>query len=109
MSKKSIPKEVKALLDERVKAFNEKVIGNPNVYYLTRYRGRYLYLDRFDYGRKGAICRLSYDGDINDLEFAIFKYSSEKYDPDEWMFPGSGNIDGTVEGAMRAGLEAYSA
>ncbi len=30
-----------------------------------------------------------------------------RYDPDEWMFPGSGYLDGTVEGAMKAGLEAY--
>jgi hypothetical protein len=24
-----------------------------------------------------------------------------------WMFPGGEHVDGTVEGAMRAGLEAY--
>ena len=40
-------------------------------------------------------------------EFAIYKHSSERYDPDEWFFPGAGNVDGTVEGAMEAGLEAY--
>ena len=39
--------------------------------------------------------------------FAIFKYSSDRYDPEEWLFPGYGHLDGTVEGAMRAGLEAY--
>jgi hypothetical protein len=41
-------------------------------------------------------------------EFAIFKYSDERYDPDEWMFPGGEELDGTIEGAMRAGLKAYS-
>jgi hypothetical protein len=40
-------------------------------------------------------------------EFAIFKYSDERYDPDEWMFPGGEELDGTIEGAMRAGLKAY--
>jgi hypothetical protein len=40
-------------------------------------------------------------------DFAIFKYSDMKYDPDEWLFPGSQHIDGTIEGAMKAGLEAY--
>ena len=40
-------------------------------------------------------------------EFAIYKYSSEGYDDDEFFFPGAGNVDGTVEGAMLAGLEAY--
>jgi len=46
---------------------------------------------------------------MNEWQFAIFKWSTEKYDPNEWMFPGSGLADGTVEGAMKAGLEAYSA
>jgi hypothetical protein len=40
-------------------------------------------------------------------EFAIYKYSDERYDPDEWMFPGAGDVDGTIEGAMKAVLEAY--
>ncbi len=29
------------------------------------------------------------------------------YDPDEWFFPGSESVDGTVAGAMKAGLAAY--
>jgi hypothetical protein len=55
----------------------------------------------------GPICRLKYTGDINNWSFAIFKYSDERYDSDEWFFPGSGHVDGTIEGAMKAGLEAY--
>jgi len=35
------------------------------------------------------------------------KYSDERYDPDEWMFPGAESLDGTIEGALKAGLEAY--
>ncbi len=45
--------------------------------------------------------------ELHPWEFSIFKWSSEQYDPDEWMFPGSEEIDGTVEGAMKAGLAAY--
>ena len=44
---------------------------------------------------------------MKDWEFAIFKWSSEEYDSDEWFFPGSQFVDGTIEGAMKAGLEAY--
>lgn len=44
---------------------------------------------------------------MDNWEFAIYKYSKDRYDPDEWMFPGSGHVDGTVEGAMKAGIEAY--
>jgi hypothetical protein len=40
-------------------------------------------------------------------EFEIYKYSSGRYDPDEWMFPGSECVDGTVEGGLKAGMEAY--
>lgn len=106
-SKKGIPEDVKKQADEIVANFNKQVIKNPNYYYVTRYKGEYLYLDRYDYGRTGPICRLKYRGSMDNWDFAIFKYSDMGYDPDEWMFPGSGHIDGTIEGAMRAGLEAY--
>jgi hypothetical protein len=37
-------------------------------------------------------------------EFAIYKYSDERYDPDECFFPGAEEVDGAIEGA---GLKAY--
>ena len=40
-------------------------------------------------------------------DFAIYRYSKERYDPDEWFFPGAELVNGTVEGALRAGMEAY--
>ena len=49
------------------------VIEDPRNY-MTRYRGTYLYLDRYDYGTTNAICRLKYTDSIKDWEFAIFKY-----------------------------------
>ncbi|HEX9839103.1 MAG TPA: hypothetical protein VGA72_07145 [Anaerolineales bacterium] len=30
-----------------------------------------------------------------------------KYDPEEWFFPGEELVDGTVVGAMKAGMVAY--
>jgi hypothetical protein len=39
--------------------------------------------------------------------FAIYKYSDNCYDPEEWFFPGEQYVDGTVTGAMKAGMEAY--
>ncbi len=76
-------------------------------YYEAQFQGPYCYLHRADYGRLGPICRLTYTGRMDGWEFAIFKWSSERYAPNEWMFPGSEFVDGTIEGAMRAGLEAY--
>lgn len=58
--------------------------------------------DEFD-----KICRLTYNGDLEKMDFAIYKYSSEKYDPSEFSFPGSNHVDSSLEGAMKARLKAY--
>jgi hypothetical protein len=105
MGKERIPDEIKAQVNEIVARFNEGS-GDPTCFYAARFRGSYLYLDRSDFGRIGPICRLKYTGDMNNWEFAIYKYSSGRYDPHEW-FPGDEYVDGTIEGAMRAGLHAY--
>ncbi len=91
--------------------FNAKVFPDPAAEsYVIRFRGRYLYIDRFgtDFEVPCQVCRLTYTGDPSNWEFAIYKYSREEYDPEEWMFPGAGSVDGTLEGALSAGLEAYS-
>ncbi|MFC1833822.1 hypothetical protein ACFL2Q_03690 [Thermodesulfobacteriota bacterium] len=105
--KAAIPPEIKDEVERIVEEFNEQVLKDHGRYYLTRFRGRFLYLDRSDHSRIGPICRLEYTGSIDDWEFAIFKFSSGSYDSLDWFFPGSDLIDGTVEGAMKAGLEAY--
>ena len=107
MPSASIPAHVKQWADEAIQRFNDTVIADPNCGYVARYRGAYLYLDRSDYGDRSPIARLTYTGSTDKWEFAIYKYSDERYDAEEWLFPGSGYLDGTIEGAMRAGLEAY--
>ena len=107
MAEKAIPDKVRRKVEEIVQRFNKEVLGDPDCYYVTRYRGKFLYLERNDYGRFGPICRLEYTGKMDEWEFAIYKYSSERYDPDEWFFYGSHLVDGTIEGALRAGMEAY--
>lgn len=106
-TKAIIPDEIKAQADEIVAEYSRKNSNDPTCYYLTRYKGEYLYLDRSDYGRVGPICRLKYTGNMKKWEFAIYKFSSNRYDPEEWFFPGSNYVNGTIEGAMNAGLEAY--
>ena len=107
MSGKAIPKEIKEQVQAIVARFNAQVIQDSHRFYIPRYRKQYLYLDRSDFGTIGPICRLRFNGKIDDWGFAIYKYSSERYDPDEWFFPGQDLVDGTIEGAMKAGLEAY--
>jgi hypothetical protein len=105
----SIPDEVKGCVLATVDRFNQQELAPGECFYVVRFQGRYCYLDRVDYGSKGPICRLGYRDDPDKWEFAIFRWSSERYDPDERMFPGAQFVDGTVIGAMRAGMEAYPA
>ncbi|MBN2292439.1 MAG: hypothetical protein JXM70_08445 [Pirellulales bacterium] len=107
MPKKSIPKEVQEQVRSIVDGFNRDELGDCDITYSFRFKGKYLYLDRDDYGTKGPICRLEYTGDMEDWEFSIYKYSSGQYDPKEWCFPGDEYVDGTIEGAMKAGMVAY--
>ena len=106
---RGIPNEVKTEVEALVQHFNTTVIRHPHCLYIPRYKGKFLYLDRQDYGRLSPICRLEYTGNMQKWSFAIYKYSDEHYDAEEWFFPGEEHIDGTIEGAMKAGLEAYPA
>ncbi len=103
----SIPDEVKRQVEAIVERFNRENSNRDDCYYEAEFKGSYCYLHRADYGRLGPICRLTYTGKMDGWEFAIFKWSSETYSPNEWAFSGSEFVDGTIEGAMRAGLEAY--
>ena len=106
---RGIPDEVKMDVAAIVEHFNTTAIRNPLCVYVPRYKGKFLYLDRQDYGRLSPICRLAYTGNLQKWSFAIYKYSDEQYDAEEWFFPGSEHVDGTIAGAMKAGLEAYPA
>ena len=107
MRRGPIPDDVKRQAEAVISAFTHKVIRDPNRYYVTRSRGQYLYLDRLADGASQRIARLTCDEATGAWDFAIFTYSDERYDADEWLFPGSDLLDGTIEGALKAGLEAY--
>ena len=108
MAKNSIPDDVKEQVEAIVEKFNQTMSRYPDTHFFAvRFRGAHVYLDR----REGHIVsqngRLTWTGDMNAWGFAIYKYSSERYDPDEWFFPGAKYLNGTVEGALKACLEAY--
>ncbi len=108
MTTKSIPKSIKEEVQKLIEQFNQKKLSNSGMEYVARFKGRFLYLDRSDEGNIGHICRLEYTGNMNQWIFAIYKYSSGSYSSDEFFIPGDDHIDGTVQGAMLCGLEAYS-
>jgi len=109
MVKKAIPKEILQEVDGIIEEFNRRHFSGriDSVAYFSETKGKFLYLKRHEFGKISPVARLTYTGDIKEWEFAIFKWTSEQYDPDEWFFPGSNLFDGTIEGALKAGLEAY--
>jgi len=109
MKKTGIPKETKQEIEKIIDDFNN---GNFSGYeedlaYFAEYKGKFLYLKRKEFGKISPVARMTYTGSMKKWDFAIFKWSREAYDPDEWMFPGIEFVDGTIEGAMKAGLIAY--
>ena len=107
MGKKLIPDEIREKVSVIVEKFNQQELKPPEVRYIARFQGRFLYLDRIAYGKKEPVSRMEYFREIDEWEFAIFKWSTEIYDPEEYFFQGCELVDGTIEGAMRAGMEAY--
>ncbi len=107
MSATAIPVEAKEKALRDIARFNREVLAGSERCYVPRFKGKYLYLDREDSGGVEPICRLEYNRRKRLWEFAIYKYSAERYDPEEWFFPGSDLVDGTIQGALKAGMQAY--
>jgi hypothetical protein len=106
MANKAIPDKIKEQVKTTVVTYNQE-LNNDNLYFVHEFRGRFLYLKRYTWGILEPICRLTFCGEMDNWEFAIYKHSSETYDPDEWFFPGSELVNGTVRGAMEAGMKTY--
>ncbi len=108
MKKKLIPDEVKEEALRAIDRFNQTTLARTGYAFVARFQGKFLYLDRDEFGQVHPICRLQYRGGIRRWDFAIYKYSSERYSPEEMWFPGSELVDGTIKGAMKAGMRAYA-
>ena len=108
-----ISPEIKAEVQKLIDEFNRENFNDDDfkefgiIGYSARFKGKYLYLDRDDTGEPSPICRLEWKGKMEDWDFAIYKYSDNIYDPEDWFFPGAEEVDGTVTGAMKAGMKAY--
>ncbi|MCK4747164.1 MAG: hypothetical protein KAT15_09020 [Bacteroidales bacterium] len=109
MTKTTIPKETKQEIAKIIDEYNQETFHDnmDDLAYYAEYKGKFLHLKRKEFGKISPVVRLTYTGDIKNWNFAIFKWSREQYDPDEWLFPGAECIDGTIKGAMKAGLLAY--
>jgi len=129
----SIPKEIKTSVLKIVDDFNK----NHNTAFKMTFRGRFAYLaktenqqiditktfyemimkklksNKIQIAQQNApiieskLGRLKYNNKMDNWSFAVYKYSRENYDENAFMFPGFNKLDGTIEGALRAGLELY--
>jgi len=129
---KSIPKDIQKEISRIVESFNKE---HKTSFQMT-FRGKFAYLAKVEeqptanifrqmlaqkmgipiekMPKQGSraietkLGRLKYNGQMDNWDFAVFKYSREFYDTEEFMFPGSFELDGTIDGALRAGLELYN-
>lgn len=109
MKTKMIPKEVEEEILKIIEEFNNEELDLINDFfrYVADIKGKYVFLKTKKYESISPIARLTYSGNMKDWEFAIYKYSSEKYDKDEFFFPGVEYLDGTIKGALYACNTAY--
>jgi len=109
MAKTDIPEEAHQEIYKIIEDFNNKYFYDnlEDLYYFAEIKGKFLYLKRKEFDNISPVVGLTYTGDMKDWDFAIFKWSREEYDPEEDFFPGAEYVDGTIEGAMKAGLKAY--
>ncbi len=80
---KSLSPSYKLAIQNEVNKFNQENKTNIK----TTIRGIHVYISVNDeYETK--VGRLTYNGNPNNWSFAIYKYSSQKYHPDELGYPG---------------------
>ena len=108
MPKTKIPITDQEKANSIIADFNNKTFeSNSGIEYHAVYKGDFLLLNRREGNKDGPIARLQYTGDFIKWDFAIYKWSSSCYDPDECFFPGEHFVDGTIEGALKASQMAY--
>ncbi len=109
MKTKMIPKEVKEEILKIIDEFNNEELDLINDFfkYVAEFKGEYVFLKTMKYKTVSPVAKLTYSGDMNEWEFAIYKYSSEEYDKDEFFFTGVEYLDGTIKGALNACNTAY--
>ncbi len=103
-----ISEQIREKVEKIVSEFNETILKEYGCKFQSQYKGNFLYLLLDEgFANLAPTLRLKFTGDINDWEFAIFKWSSEKYTTDFDFMPGAEFIDGTIHGAMQAALKLY--
>jgi len=108
MATATISDEIKEQVQKIVDEYNRTDLRKLGCKFVCSYKSKFLYLSLDEgFPQLAPTIRLKFTGDIKKWEFAIFKWSSETYTTDYFFIPGSEFVDGTVLGAMKAGIAAY--
>lgn len=102
-----IPKDLIQEINDIVDKFNSNIYKDNEAKFIPVVKDSYLYLKREVNVNLESVVRLEYTWDMKNWDFAIYRYSTETYDDCDIFFPGDEYIDGTIEGAMKAGSETY--
>ena len=104
---RQIPEEKMTEVETSIEKFNRKKMKDVPVKYVAAVSGKNVLIGRQqDHRLVEPMCRLQWNKEESVWDFAIYRYSRDGYDPDA-DFPGSGLVDGTVEGALLAVHKAY--
>ena len=102
-----IPIDEQAQLQERANFFKKKFVPKTSWQFVADARGKFVYLRRYmNDGSCQNLGRLIYEGNIENMAFSIYRYNTEKYDT-KADFVGAHHLNGTLEGALKAILEAF--
>lgn len=109
MAAKTFSPKVKQEVEAAVAEYNGNALKDLKDFYqfAVEFKGKFIYVKLQEGHRLLPAGRLEYDDTDGSYHFAIFKWSRENYDPNEFDFPGSEHLDGSVNGALKAIHVAY--
>jgi hypothetical protein len=108
MIRRNIPAEIIEKANLEIEKYNAAhYASDSGIAYRAYAKGNYLYVDRNEYGQDVKTFRLLFNGKIDNWDFEIFKWSSEKYTDDTFGMPGEQYLNGTISGAMKAADKLY--
>jgi hypothetical protein len=102
----TIPKKITEQAAEAVRKFNEKQFLEGDMEYLYTIDGKYVYLKMRRKKNISPIARIEFTGDPKAWKFAVYNPATESFS-ENTEFPGVEYIDGSIEGAMKAGVSAF--
>lgn len=102
----SIPQEIKNEAETAVKTFNTKRFSEGDTEYIANFDDEYMYLKIRRKDSFRPVARIRFTGDPQKWEFSVYDYSTDDYTHRK-SFPGAEFADGTIEGALKAGVKAF--